>query len=1240
LPFDPPLLRLLMFREAGLGDLRLQLVPHNRISVQWRAIALAVGALTFGSNAAVRNTTSTNAERAMRVLHANCLSCHNSEKHKGGLELTSRVAALKGGENGAVMVPGQPDKSLLVQALSPDADPHMPPKKQLSTNQIELLRRWIAAGAPWDEAALAKAAAPREVALENLPTTFSPVFALAISPDAKQLAVGRGNALMIYDTSATNFTMLHETNAHRDAVRSLAWSADGRFIASGSFRELTLWDAETLVPVWSLSSNLLDRITALRFTPDGEKFIAADGLAAQSGWLRVFRTKDASLESVWQAHGDTIFDLSISSDAKRIATASNDKLMKVWDLASRKELTQLEHAGAIYGAAFNSNATEIASVCADKQFKIWDVKTRQSVVSVAAKKHAFTALAWSADGKIAMAGDEDGRLVSFTNFKRHTGAQSSETATEKQLGRWGEPIHVIALSKDAKRIFAGTQDGAVYMVSSEGKLLGKLGPNESVKGSFSLTPALSPKERENGTQPQSQTNALISSKGGKDFSLSGGERAGVRENAVAKTPPAPSFVRDVLPALAKAGCMAGSCHAKADGQNGFKLSVFSYDPKSDYAEIVKEARGRRIFPAAPAESLLLLKPTMTIEHGGGERIEVGSETYRLLVDWIRGGMVYQHTNEPALVSVSVEPHERTYRKRATQPLRVQARYSDGSKRDVTRLADFIANDKEIAQVGEDGVVRVGTFSGESVIVARYMGFVDAARVTVPADRTLPGKRYAALPKNNFIDDLAYEQFRKLGLFPSELCTDAEFLRRSSLDTIGVLPTPEETRAFLADTNSNKRAKWIEHLLAHPAYGDFWANKWADLLRPNPDRVGVKSIFVLDQWLREQFRNNTPYDQFVRAILLTEGSNHREGPAVVYRDRRDAPELTTMFSQLFLGTRMECAKCHHHPNEKWSQSDFYQFAAFFGPVKQKGTGLSPPISGGMETFYFVPGGAVKHPVTDETMNPRPPDGPFVNVSTNSDPRRALADWITNPKNPFFAKAAVNRIWASFFGRGFVQPVDDFRASNPAANEPLLNALALDFAKHGYDLKYLMRTILLSRLYQLSSAPNEFNVADTKNFSRSYRRRLPAEVLLDAVSDITGVPDDFSGCTPGTRAVQTWSYKVRSQFLDAFGRPNSSSDCPCDRDARTSVVQSLHMMNSRGLQSKLSSKEGRVNKFADSKMTPEEIATELFLLTFSRVPSADELNSATGAYAHPDATRQTATEDVLWALLNSVEFQFNH
>jgi hypothetical protein len=362
--------------------------------------------------------------------------------------------------------------------------------------------------------------------------------------------------------------------------------------------------------------------------------------------------------------------------------------------------------------------------------------------------------------------------------------------------------------------------------------------------------------------------------------------------------------------------------------------------------------------------------------------------------------------------------------------------------------------------------------------------------------------------------------------------------------------------------------------------------------------------------------------------------------VVYRDRRDPPELTTQFSQLFLGTRLECAKCHHHPNEKWSQDDFYQLAAYFGPVKQKGAGLSPPISAGSETFYFAPGGEVKHPVSGVAMTPRPPEGPELPKSESRDPRRHLADWLTAPENPFFAKAAVNRVWGRFFGRGLVHPVDDFRSSNPCVNPALLEALAADFASHGYDLKHLLRTVMASRTYQLSSVPNATNLGDTRQFSRSYRRRLPAEVLVDAVSDVTGVPETFSAVPPGGRAMQTWSYKIASHFLDAFGRPNSSSDCPCERDAQLSVVQTLHLMNSKILQGKLSDPKGRVRQLANSDRSQSDLVGELYLLLLNRLPAEPELQAALRAFSAPGATRQTAVEDVFWALLNSPEFVLNH
>lgn len=701
-----------------------------------------------------------------------------------------------------------------------------------------------------------------------------------------------------------------------------------------------------------------------------------------------------------------------------------------------------------------------------------------------------------------------------------------------------------------------------------------------------------------------------------------------------------SFVNDVMPRLMKAGCAAGACHAKQEGQNNFKLSVFGYDALSDYTEIVRDGRGRRLFLAAPEESLLIKKATGAIPHEGGARFEKGSETYETLLTWMRQGAPFSPKDEPRLVSIRVEPREKIAARSATQQLKVTAAYSDGKTRDVTALTDYLSQDKEMAVVDEHGLVKAGNTSGEGIIVARYMGLVDVARVTVPSDKSLPAALYEKLPVNNEIDRLIHARHQKLGILPSDLCTDEEFLRRAALDIIGRLPAISMTKAFLADTRADKRARLVDELLRHPNYADHWAVRWGDLIRPNPSRVGVKPVYLLDQWLRDSFRANKPYDQMVRELLTAQGSSHEHGPVAIFRDKREPEDASAFVGQIFLGVRLECAKCHHHPNEKWSQEDYFQLAAFFGQMKRKGQGISAPISGEPEFWWYGGEGQVTHPVTEAVMTPRPPDGPEMPYAKDRDPRAMLADWMAGSDNPFFAKAIVNRIWAEFTGRGIVEPVDDIRVSNPPTNGPLLDWLARDFAAHGYDLHHLIRTITTSRAYQLSSQPNEHNVADTKNYSRALKRRLPAEVLLDAVCDVTGVRDTFSGLPPGARAVQTWNHKLESEFLDAFGRPNASQECPCERDRKPSVVQALHLMNSNSLQNKLSSQEGVASQLAKGTLPEPRIVTELYLAAFCRLPTPAESQTALRFFSAPGATRQSAIEDLAWALINSAEFVFNH
>lgn len=1140
--------------------------------------------LTTGLHAAEQATSA----EAMRLLKSNCFSCHNGVKKKGGLSMTSREGLLKGGENGPALNLDAPEKSALLEALAAGADPHMPPKKQLPPAQIDALKRWVKEGAAWDAASLVSLPSPaRNVALAPLPASYHPVLAIAVSPDSKRLAAGCGNELVLYDLTKTIPAETSRASSHADPIQSIAWTPDGTHLVTGAFRRVVVWNAESLASEQTITEGLTDRIAALRFLPGGKQFVFADGRVAESGTIRLAELETGAVTASWEAHGDTIFDLAISSDGKLLATAGGDKLVKLWNLETHQEVAKLEgHTAQVLALAFDPKNAQLVTGGVDQQLKVWDVKTREKIITLGNQTAAISALAWSPAGPTVIAATDAGSLLRYTDLKQHTGAQSSDSARERKLESSGTTLLCVAATVDGERVFAGAQDGRLFAWGKDGKVAGKIAVNEK--------PAT----------------------------------------------PGPSFVRDVLPVLAKAGCNAGSCHAKPEGQNGFKLTVFSYDPKADFHKIVEDARGRRIFPAAPEESLLLLKATETIPHEGGERFAKDSAAYKTLLEWIRGGMSYQAEGEPELQKLTVTPAEQVYKKGVSQQLRVEATYSDGSTRDVSALAGFASNDKEIAKVSDDGLIAIGQLSGQAVIVARFMGLVGDARITVPADRLLPEADYAALPVQNFIDELAYAQFKRLGLFPSALCSDSEFLRRASLDVIGALPSPEEARAFLTDTDPQKREKLIDRLLTHPLYGDFWANKWADLLRPNPDRAGIKSVYVLNEWLRATFAANTPYDQFVREIALMEGDTHQVGPAVIYRDRREPQDMTTMFSQLFLGVRLDCAKCHHHPNEKWGQDDFYKMAAFFGTMKRKGDGISAPISGGHEVFYFEPGRTVKHPVSGEVLKPQAPDGPPLTVGDDTDPRRALADWLTDAQNPFFARAIANRVWASFFGKGIVDPVDDFRISNPPSNPALLDALGQEIIRAKYDLKALMRTIMRSHLYQLSALPNDSNAADTRNFSRAYRRRLSAETLTDALADITAVRDTFAGLPPGSRAMQAWTYKTDSLTMDAFGRPNSSTDCPCERDMKPSIVQSLHLMNSRLLQDKLASKAGRIERLVASNLEPAQIVAEAYLACYSRLPEEEELKLATAAFTAEGATRRSATEDVFWSLLNSAEFVFNH
>lgn len=706
--------------------------------------------------------------------------------------------------------------------------------------------------------------------------------------------------------------------------------------------------------------------------------------------------------------------------------------------------------------------------------------------------------------------------------------------------------------------------------------------------------------------------------------------------AAADDEKAVKFELDIQPILTARGCNSGPCHGKARGQNGFALSLLAFDPDFDYAALVSEARGRRIFPAAPEMSLLLQKATGQLPHGGGVRIEPGDADYQKIVEWIRGGAPRVGESDPRLNRVAILPEPHSLKPGQDEQLQVVAHYSDGSTRDVTGTCAYLSNEPAIVSVSPQGMLKASELPGEATIMARYMGVIATWSTAIPRAGSVTDDQYAALPRNNFIDELVYRKLKSLNILPSETCSDATFLRRAMLDTIGRLPTTEETRQFLDDSVAGKRERLIDSLLEREEYADYWANKWADLLRPNPYRVGIKATLSLDGWLRDQFRANVPYDQFVRKLLTAQGSTWRNGAVTLFRDRRSPEELTTIVSQLFLGVRLECAKCHQHPFEVYSQADFYSFGAYFANVGYKGTGLSPPISGGEEMVLVSKKGEVRHPLTKAVLPPKALLGEVAKLDDGDDPRVALVDWLTAPENPYFARVAANRLWNELFGKGLVDPVDDMRATNPPSNPELLDGLADEFRRLEFDQKKFIKTIMLSNVYALASLPNETNASDVRNFSRHYRRRMRAEVLADALSDITEVPDRFDGAAPGSRAMQLWTFRAKSDLLDAFGRPDPNQDPPCERLPDSSMVQALHLMNASQLQSKLTSDSGRVARLAASDLPLEQVVEELYLACYSRRPTADEMQALLNSTAQPNPARRQWIEDVLWSLINSPEF----
>ncbi len=699
-----------------------------------------------------------------------------------------------------------------------------------------------------------------------------------------------------------------------------------------------------------------------------------------------------------------------------------------------------------------------------------------------------------------------------------------------------------------------------------------------------------------------------------------------------------SFKGETLAALTKAGCNMGACHGSPSGKGGFRLSLRGFDPPLDILTLRSEFFGRRTNPLKPADSLILQKSLMETAHGGGKRLSKGDAVYNALHGWIAEGLQLDKPEVPDLVKIEAGPSVRILKQPgARQQLFIKGTFSDGSTRDLTALTVYSSSNESVATVTPNGLIeKIGR--GETAILARYLDKMTTAYITFLED--VPGFQWSNPPESDFVDALIFKKLKQLQILPSDLCSDEEFLRRATLDLTGRLPTIDESKAFLAEQAADKRVKLVDQLLDTDDYAEFWTLKWSDILRSNNTKVTAIGAHKFQRWIYEGVRNDRGIDQFANELLTAKGSTFENPPANYWRASRDPLDATETTAQLFLGIRIQCAKCHNHPFERWTQDNYYGIAAAFSRIGRQKTGdPAKPNDPADEVIFVARAGESTQPRTGKQMKVHLLLKGDIDVAAEDDRRAVFAQWLTGPENPFFAKAAVNRIWGHLMGRGIVDPVDDFRDSNPPSNAELLDELANQFVQNKFSQRWAIRTIMLSRTYQLSSKKNNFNATDELYHSHANTRLLSAEQLLDAICQVTGVNETFGGQPAGTRAVELSSPPTDNYFLKVFGQPQREMACQCERSSESNLSQALQMINGPTVHNKLRDANGRIHSMIKAGKPDDEIIASLYLSALSRNPVSAEIEAAKKHLA-ANMDRNLALEDIGWAILNSKEFLFQH